>query len=319
MQAQSIPRSKHFELQELADGVFAAIATDGGAAISNSGVIDLGDRVLVFDTFLTPQAALDLRVSIEQTRGQTPEIVINSHYHNDHIWGNQVFEPHSLILASTHTRQLITTEGLDEFRYYSANSAQRLAALQQDYQRADSEQQRTQLALWLGYYQGLVEALPSLSVCLPSLTFEHRLTLHGSKRSAELITFENVHSGSDTILYLPADGIVFASDLLFIGSHPYLGEGDPLLVLKTLKELAALSANVFVPGHGPVGTRDDLNLMSEYVEHCLTTAQRLATDGEGDTEKSAALDMPEIYKSWQLAQFYPGNIQRLMQRLSAAQ
>ena len=319
MQAQSIPRSKHFELQALAAGVFAAIATDGGAAISNSGVIDLGDRVLVFDTFLTPQAALDLRVSIEQTLGHPPEIVINSHYHNDHIWGNQVFEPHSLILASTHTRQLITTEGLAEYRYYSANSARRLTALQQDYQRADSEQQRTQLALWLGYYQGLVEALPSLSVCLPGITFEHRLTLHGSKRSAELITFENVHSGSDTILYLPADGIVFASDLLFIGSHPYLGEGDPLLVLKTLKELAALPANVFVPGHGPVGTRDDLNLMSEYVEHCLTTAQRLVAGGEGDTEKSAALDMPEIYKSWHLSQFYPSNIHALMQRFSSAQ
>ncbi len=150
MQSQSISRSKHFEFQELADGIFAAIAKDGGAAIGNAGAIDLGDRALVFDTFLTPQAATDLRVSIEQTIGRTPEIVINSHYHNDHIWGNQVFEENSLILSSTQTRHLITTAGMDEYRSYSEISAKRLKSLQDEYEHADSEEQRAQISIWLG-------------------------------------------------------------------------------------------------------------------------------------------------------------------------
>jgi hypothetical protein len=34
--------SDHFTVHELSDGVFAAIATDGGAAISNAGILDIG-------------------------------------------------------------------------------------------------------------------------------------------------------------------------------------------------------------------------------------------------------------------------------------
>ena len=80
-------RSKHFELHQLAEGTFAAIAKDGGSAICNSGIVDLGGQVVVFDTFLTPQAALDLRHATEELFGRAPHIVVNSHYHNDHIWG----------------------------------------------------------------------------------------------------------------------------------------------------------------------------------------------------------------------------------------
>jgi hypothetical protein len=47
-------QSDHFRLYQLADGVFAAIALNGGAAISNAGIIDLGDRTLIFDTFISP-------------------------------------------------------------------------------------------------------------------------------------------------------------------------------------------------------------------------------------------------------------------------
>jgi hypothetical protein len=41
--------------------VFAAIHLAGGAAICNAGIIDLGDRTLVFDSFMSPLAAEDLR------------------------------------------------------------------------------------------------------------------------------------------------------------------------------------------------------------------------------------------------------------------
>ena len=101
--------SKHAQVHEITDQIHAFIAKDGGAAISNAGVVDLGGQVVVFDTFLTPQAALGLRLFAEQRFGQRPTIVVNSHYHNDHVWGNQVFLPDAVILASAGTRDLRTT------------------------------------------------------------------------------------------------------------------------------------------------------------------------------------------------------------------
>ncbi|MGH2563794.1 MAG: hypothetical protein ACRDE5_04740, partial [Ginsengibacter sp.] len=36
-------RSNHFTIHKLAEGVYAAIAKNGGYAICNAGIIDLGD------------------------------------------------------------------------------------------------------------------------------------------------------------------------------------------------------------------------------------------------------------------------------------
>ena len=63
-----LPTSRHFWLERLADGVYAAIHAEGGAAISNAGIVDLGGRTLVYDTFLTPQAAADLRYAAEAVK-----------------------------------------------------------------------------------------------------------------------------------------------------------------------------------------------------------------------------------------------------------
>ena len=67
---QALPRSPHFCLHELATGVYAAIHRPGGGAICNAGIVDLGDRTLVFDTFLAPQPAQDLRLAAEMLTGR---------------------------------------------------------------------------------------------------------------------------------------------------------------------------------------------------------------------------------------------------------
>jgi glyoxylase-like metal-dependent hydrolase (beta-lactamase superfamily II) len=306
--------SKHFAAHQLAEGVYAAIAVDGGSAISNSGIIDLGGQVVIFDTFLTLQAARDLRSFVEESFGRPPQIIINSHYHNDHIWGNQIFLPEAQVISSSKTRTLITTEGAEEYQFYTANSTKRFESFQSQFNATDDEQQKQQFLMWLGYYGGLVETLPFLNVTLPGITFTDKLELHGSKRKAELITFEDAHTGSDTILYLPQEGIVFMSDLLFVGCHPYLAEGNPQQLLKALQEVSQTGAKCFVPGHGPVGTIGDLHLLIDYTEHCLDTAQALVNEGHCDEERVKALLVPEKYKNWSLPMFYQTNILSLCQR-----
>ncbi len=307
--------SSHFRLQPLAEGVFAAIATNGGSAICNAGIIDLGGQALVYDTFLTPQAARDLRQAIADRFGPISCIVVNSHYHNDHIWGNQVFAADAQIVSSRRTRELIATEGADEFKWYSANSAQRLEALRAQYQTAD-EQQRQELLLWMGEYGGIAEALPHLTVCMPNITFDDHLEIHGSRYTAELIAYEGGHTGHDTVLHLPQAGIVFMSDLLFVGFHPYLADGNPAQLLKALQAVSQLNATCFVPGHGPVGTADDLKLMIAYVEDCQATARALVDGGHASEGELDQLRVPERYADWLLPRFYNSNIRFMCGQLT---
>src|SRR5690242_20443520 len=86
-----LPTSKYFRLEHVAEGVYAAITVPGTGAWGNAGIVDLGDATLVVDTFLTPAAARDLRSAAEALTGHRVAYVVNTHYHMDHIHGNQVF------------------------------------------------------------------------------------------------------------------------------------------------------------------------------------------------------------------------------------
>ncbi|MGE5221866.1 MAG: MBL fold metallo-hydrolase, partial [Omnitrophica WOR_2 bacterium] len=237
-----IPESKHFHLKQLAKNVYAAISSEGGWAISNAGIIDLGDRVVIFDTFMTPYAGADLRQAAEILTGQKVSVVINSHYHNDHIWGNQSFLPDIDIISTTETRRLITTMGIEEYRSYKENASPHLKSLEAEYRLEKDDKKRQQIFRRISYYEAMVKSFPKLEIILPNLTFEKDLELYGQQRKAILKAFHKGHTRSDAILYLPEDKIIFASDLLFVESHPYLPDGNPESWKAILDELSMLDA-----------------------------------------------------------------------------
>jgi glyoxylase-like metal-dependent hydrolase (beta-lactamase superfamily II) len=317
--SQNLFDSKHFQLQQLADGVYACLHADGGAAIGNAGIVDLGDRTLVYDTFFTPQAAEDLRAAAEALTGRPVDTAINSHYHNDHIWGNQVFSADTDILSTVETHRLIVaTRGHDDYETFLANAEKSLASTQAQFEATEDEGKRRQLTFWLDYHKSLVEAKPTLQVRPPNLCFTQRMAFHGTDRSAELIAFDGGHSASDAVLWLPQERIAFLSDLLFIGCHPWVGAGDPEKLSHILDRVSDLGPQILVPGHGPVGTPDDLELMQQYVSTLDELVHKRIQDGEPESEIDG-MAIPAPFEDWLFAAFYPLNMRFLYQRRSAAQ
>src|SRR5215469_11872457 len=148
--SKPLPISKHFQLEKLADGVYAAISVDGTGSMSNAGIIDLGDRIVIFDTFFTPQAAEDLRIAIEQLTDKPVTYVINSHMHGDHVHGNQVFAPQADIIATPRTRALIGTrvvENLAENTSDIAGGQAFVKSLEEQVEQEKNEDKRRQLEL----------------------------------------------------------------------------------------------------------------------------------------------------------------------------
>jgi cyclase len=316
---RQLPDSKHFRLQQLADGVYAAIHIDRGAAIGNAGIVDLGDRTLVYDTLFTPQAGEDLRTAAEALFGRPVDAVINSHWHNDHIWGNQAFSADTDIVSTEETRRLIiATRGHGAYDAFMADAEANLEATRAQFRATEEEGQRRQLALWIDYHRSVVEIKPILQVRPPNLTFTERMAFHGTDRSAELITFVGGHTESDAVLFLPQEGIAFMSDLLFIGHQPYLGGGDPDRLRHILKEVSDLAPGLLVPGHGPVGTAESLKVMSQYVSTLDGLARKMVEDGEAE-ETIDAMAIPEPYDDWLFAAFFPVNMHFLYQRRSGEQ
>ena len=305
--------SKHFQIEQLADGVYAAIYVAGGTAISNAGIIDLGERTLVYDTLMTPQSGADLRAAAETLIGRPVDTVIDSHWHYDHIWGNQAFAADTDIISSAETwRMIIATGGHGAFAAFLAAGEADLAAVRAQLQSATDDGQRRQFGLWVDYRRGVVETKPVLKVRAPNQTFVERMTFHGTRRCAELIDFAGGHTESDSVLFLPQERIAFMSDLLFIGYQPYLGGGDPDRILQILAQVSTLAPQVLVPGHGPVGGPDSMRAMSQYIQTLDGLARKMLADGVAE-ETIDKMAVPAPFEDWLFGSFFPGNMHFLFQ------
>lgn len=298
--AHKLPASDHFQLHRLADGVYAAIATAKGAAGSNAGIIDLGDRTLIFDTFMTPLAASDLRQAGEDLTGREALLVVNSHCHSDHWCGNQIFAPHASIVSTGAIRDLMLAD-IDEWMQPMIDDPSELetsiAELQDRVEKEPDDAIRRALTATISGRTHIRNSLPSLSLVPPSLTFESELDFHGSRRSAQLRSVSNCHSACDLYLALPEDKMIFTGDLAFHQSHPYLLDGDCNAWAAALDQMIACEFKQIVPGHGSVCTVEALSFTRDYVLALQQLAVEIIEAG-GSSDDAANLPIPPPFDGW---------------------
>jgi cyclase len=301
------PASRHFVIHKLGEGIYAAIANDGAWAICNAGIVDLGDRVVVFDTFVNQEAASDLKEAAEKLTGKVISIVVNSHFHSDHVKGNQVFGG-STILATSKTREVMAQSK----KRYETESERIRGDIESDLKKWLAAPEDPDSVLFQGYDRGHLEGLPTLKYTLPNATFDSAMNLHGSKRSAQILTLGGGHTLSDAFLYLPDDRVVFMGDLLFVDCHPYIADGSPAELLRILDRVEALDARTFVPGHGPVGSAKDIDENRDYVEGLQRTVEEVRGAG-GGIEQAMEKRLGHPFDGWKWRSFRRDNLEFLFQ------
>ncbi len=304
-----------FQIEPLAQGVYAAIAVMGKGSLCNAGIVDLGDRTLVFDTLRTPAAAEELREAARLLTGRAATWVVNSHWHDDHVAGNQVFAPEATIMATGQTRELMATRLVEEYAQDAQGIGPFMKSLEERLAAAKDERERDDLRTRLEENRRYADALPSIRVTLPEVTFESRLVFNGTTRAAEALSFGGGHTASDAFLYLPEEGIAFMGDLAFLNVHPWLPDGDPEEWIRILERTEQLPLRVVVPGHGPVGDARSLALTREYIAALLDLAREPAEAGDGT--ESVGRQAPAQFAGWEVPQFFDVNMRFLRERASA--
>jgi cyclase len=304
-----------FTVQTLAPGVHGVIAKQGTGSIGNSGIIDLGDRTLVFDTFMCVPAARELQRAAIALTGRPATYVVNSHPHPDHVHGNIAFGDDAVIVSSNRTRAELVSGGvqsLAEMRQQFTGGLRMMAAQAEG---ATDELQRQRAQGAVGFFRGVLSGLPEAAdLRYPSITFEQRLTLHGSARSVELMALGGGHSPCDSVLWLPAERIAFTADVVISGGHPVMKDGDPEAWLQILDEVDKLGAVTLMPGHGRVQTAAATGPVREYIQEILALAKRVA--GEGITPETVAqVPVPEAYRGLVYPQVFYENLATLLRRM----
>ena len=215
------------------------VATANAGFVSNASFIVTDQGVVVFDTLGTPSLGARLLEVIGEITEQPIVRVYISHYHADHMYGNQVF--HDL------GAEIIAPEGA--VRYLSGDNAQRRL-----------EERRISLKPWVNQ---------STRVVAPDryLYAEEKFTLGGVSMRA--VNVGSAHSDGDLILFVENDSVLLSGDIIFENRIPFLGSSNTREWLEILDQLAESDATTIIPGHGPAADDPDkiVSLTRRYLSY----------------------------------------------------
>lgn len=249
---------EHYRLEEIADDVVAAIATPRGGGRGNAAIVRLDGQTLVFDTGMTPQAGAELREAAERL-GRV-RWVVNSHWHGDHVRGNQAFEGVEIV-ATARTKELIETRAAEQLAAQQAMDFEAALASLPEARALDRS-----FAGRVAGFEELATTIGEVELRPPTTTFEDRLVL---APGCELVTLGGGHTESDAFLVVSDRRAAALGDLLVVEVHPWLGAGDPERWIEILDELERLDVDRFVPGHGRVATVEDVRALREHLQTFL--------------------------------------------------
>lgn len=173
---------------------------------------------VIVDTMTFRLQGEQLRERAEAFAGGPAVKVINTHYHIDHTHGNPAFPAGTEIIATERTRAYL-------------------------------------LELDAGYWEGEDKAF------LPSKTFETRHEFSVGGKTVRVLHLGVGHTGGDALVHFVEDRVVHFGDLFFNRVYPGIdleAGGSVRGWIETLDRALELDFEYAIPGHGAVGSREDV-------------------------------------------------------------
>ncbi|MGH8801719.1 MAG: MBL fold metallo-hydrolase [Casimicrobiaceae bacterium] len=186
----------------------------------NTGVVVGDDAVMVIDTQATPVMAQDVIRRIREVTDKPIRYVVLSHYHAVRVLGASAYGA-SHVIASQDTRDLIVERGEQDMK----SEIERFPRLFR-----------------------AVESVPGLT--WPNLVFKGEMTLWLGKLEVRVMQLGRGHTKGDTVVWLPADKVLFSGDLVEYETTPYAGDAYYEDWPATLDAIAVLRPEKLVPGRG---------------------------------------------------------------------
>jgi cyclase len=292
--ATSFP-SDQYRIEPVSEGIWAAIARPGASASSNCGIVDLGYATLIFDASHTPQAAHDLWTASRLGTGRDPSVVVNSHWHFDHTLGNSSFRGAKFFGTAITRKRLLERGSAYALGIGEPEWVQHTAALTDRLRAERDPLVREPIEAELAARKELALVPRGELILVPDTSFEGRHRFPGA-RGAQVVEGGG-HSESDSVLFEEQSEVLFAGDLVTVGTHPELAGGSLERWTTTLERIDRIGAKVIVPGHGPVGTPEVCGELQAYFA-------QLANLAEGD----GPVGIPEEYLGWARPDRFQANV-----------
>jgi glyoxylase-like metal-dependent hydrolase (beta-lactamase superfamily II) len=140
------------------------------------------------------------------------------------------------------------------------------------------------------------------AVLPPESTYSGRRTITlGGKRVEMIHPGRTGHAPDLTVLYFPAERVVFGVDFMNVntvpGSNTLANGASPAEYVTAVRAVEALDFDIAAPGHGPMGKKADIVSHRQYFENIAARVAAGIAAGRTLEQLQAAKIMDE-YKDW---------------------
>jgi glyoxylase-like metal-dependent hydrolase (beta-lactamase superfamily II) len=152
---------------------------------------------------------------------------------------------------------------------------------------------------------------------IPDLTFSDRMTVELGGKTVELIWPGKSHSDNLIVMLFPDERAAFTVDFISVERLPYQTLSDSYFPewIEAVREVEALDFDILVPGHGPVGSKQDATDHRRYLEDLHAAVLEAARAGKSLEEMQAEITLDQ-YSDWsQYEDWRPMNIEGMFNQV----
>ena len=277
------------EILRIDSSVTAFIRPAEGA---NVGLIHTSEGMILIDTTSSPA---EIQALLDAVNAPTDKVrlVVNTHSHSDHTWGNQLFT--CPILAHHLCREQMQASLKNEW------SPQTLQSNITETKKTDPKKA-----------EELRKVVESLEIKIPDQVFQDRF-------EGELggLRYEVIHFGGHTpdlaVVWIPDKRVLFASDLIFHGRYPYIFDADIPAWIEALNRLLKFDAQVIIPGHGVRCGEAEIVALRQYLQTTWDLTAEHIRMGHSVDETSADPSFP-IFPGEKYERLHKANIRYMYQQ-----
>ncbi len=245
---------------KLYDNLWLLQGTGGNMALQ-SGV----DGNLLIDSSFANAVPAILQTVAALGQG-APFALINTHWHPDHTGGNEGLHAAGFtIFAHQKTRE------------------------------------RLSVPIEMKLFHRTTTPLPASA--LPTVTFEHSLRLWRNGDELDLAHFEPAHTDTDISIHFRQANVLHMGDIWFNGMYPFIDEatGGSIggMIAATDKGLAVADRSTkIIPGHGPLGNKDDLARYGAMLVQVRARVAKLKAAGLSEQDAVAQKPTADLDAVW---------------------
>ncbi len=247
-------------VKEIAPGVFMRQGDRGHREPANSVWIQFKDYVFVVDASF-PWASKDILREVRNTTSKPIRYVFDTHWHNDHTFGNCVFvDIGATIVASRECAAELAARGVSSWNSWNETAY----------------------------------PLNGFRLEQPTMTFSDRITFDDGSERVDVLRVEPSHSRGDAVAYLPKHRILIAGDLCVnwaFGNNLGDAGGNPENWIHVLDEFLGWDIQIVVPGHGAPVEKEKLREQRDYLQDLLSQVREGIRTGRSADDLARDIDL----------------------------